>query len=80
MAGEAYEEQIVLTTREASAVLGVSESRVRQFVREGRLAPAIRLPRGVLLWRADVVRLASVPGRAGRPRRAAAACRTTRSA
>ena len=55
-----------ITTEEAAAILGVTPSRVRQYVMEGRL-PCRRLGRHMLLFSAaDVKKFRKLP--TGRPK------------
>jgi excisionase family DNA binding protein len=46
----------LLTTQQLAAKLGVTDSRVRQWIRDGRLKPAATLPSGDHLFRAGTKR------------------------
>ena len=57
-----------MTLSEAAAELAVSKSRVEQYVRDGRLAVAVRAGGVRFVLRSDVVRLKRTPRRPpGRP-------------
>jgi hypothetical protein len=58
----------MISTSDAAEVLGVSESRVRQFVLDGRLKAAGRIGINLLFERRVVAALAKKPRRRGRPR------------
>jgi len=56
-----------ISTAEAARILGVSPSRVRQFIAEGRLS-ATKIGRDQLLEKEEVIGFSSVPRmRTGRP-------------
>lgn len=55
-----------MTTTEAAAFLGVNNSRIRQFIGEGRL-PAIRFGKSWALDRKDVEEFARQTRPTGRP-------------
>ena len=55
----------LLTTQQASKILGVNPSRVRQFILEGRL-PAIKIGRDWIISRDDLAKVAN--RRIGRPK------------
>ena len=57
-----------MTTAEAARILGVTPGRVRQLVMAGRLHPALRLARALLLRRDEVEALAASRLPRGRPR------------
>lgn len=56
----------MLATSEVAEILGVSQSRVRQFVMEGRLKPAGRLGINLLFQRTQVVEFARKKREPGR--------------
>ena len=56
----------LLTTQQASKILGVNPSRVRQFILEGRL-PAIKIGRDWIISRDDLAKVAN--RRIGRPKK-----------
>lgn len=59
--------ETLITTAEAARILGVSPSRIRQFIIQGRLA-AKKIGRDQLLKESDVHRFAAQPRhRTGRP-------------
>lgn len=55
----------LLTTQEASKLLGVNPSRVRQFILEGRL-PAVKIGRDWIISKDDLAKVAN--RRTGRPK------------
>lgn len=61
----------LVSVRQAAAILGLSDTRVHQLIREGRLIPFARLPAATLLALVDVEALAVErlhhPPRPGRP-------------
>lgn len=59
----------MISTADAAELLGVSESRVRQFVFDGRLKPAGRLGINLLFDRRTVSALAKKKRQRGRPRK-----------
>lgn len=62
-------EDELLTTRKVAEILGVSQERVRQFVREGRIATRMLEPI-ILVARAELEQFAQAPRvRTGRPRK-----------
>ena len=56
-----------LTLAEAARELGLSKSRVEQFVRTGRLAVAASVGKVRLVRRTDVATLKATPRPSGRP-------------
>jgi len=56
----------LLTTQQASEILGVNPSRVRQFILEGRL-PAIKFGRDWVISKDDLSKVAN--RRTGRPKK-----------
>jgi excisionase family DNA binding protein len=58
----------LMTTAEAAALLGVTDSRVRQYIMDGRLREARRIGGAIMLERRDVEALVRLPR--GRPRTA----------
>jgi excisionase family DNA binding protein len=58
----------LLTTQEAAAELGVTDSRVRQLILDGKL-PALRFGRSHMIKRSDLKLV--VIGNRGRPRKEA---------
>jgi len=56
----------LLTTQQASKILGVNPSRVRQFILEGRL-PAIKFGRDWIISKDDLNKVAN--RKAGRPKK-----------
>lgn len=56
----------LLTTQQASKILGVNPSRVRQFILEGRL-PAIKIGRDWIISKDDLNKVAN--RKAGRPKK-----------
>jgi predicted XRE-type DNA-binding protein len=59
----------LLTTKQASEILGVTQERVRQFVREGRI-PTRLLEPIILIARLDLEAFEKLPReRTGRPRK-----------
>lgn len=58
-----------LTTEEVADILGVNQSRVHQFVGEGRISPVRRVGRMLLFDRKMVAKLAKQPRRTGRPKK-----------
>jgi len=56
----------LLTTQQASKILGVNPSRVRQFILEGRL-PAIKFGRDWVISKDDLNKVAN--RKAGRPKK-----------
>lgn len=61
----------MLSTSDAAEILNVSESRVRQFVFDGRLEPAGRLGVNLLFDRKSVVELSKKKRKWGRPKKSA---------
>lgn len=57
------------TVAEAAADLGLSKSRVEQFVRDGRLAVAVVVGGMRLVRKKDVAALKRVPRPPGKPKR-----------
>lgn len=58
-----------VTTEEAARIIGVSTSRIRQFVQDGRLSPREKTDSDHYFKRADVEALAKAPReRTGRPK------------
>jgi len=60
----------MLAVQEVAEILGVSASRVRQFVMEGRLSPAGRLGVNLLFDRRTVVAFSKKSRKVGRPSQA----------
>ena len=59
----------LLTTKQAAEILGVSQERIRQFVREGRI-PVRLLEPIILITRVDLEEFEKLPReRTGRPRK-----------
>ncbi len=56
-----------MTSREAATELGLSKSRVDQYVRDGRLT-AVMMGNARLIPRAEVAALKKLPRAAGRPK------------
>ncbi len=56
-----------MTSREAATELGLSKSRVDQYVRDGRLT-AVMVGNARLIPRAEVAALKKLPRAAGRPK------------
>jgi len=59
----------ILTTKEAAAILGITQSRVRQLIREERIEAINKNGGGWLIERDHLLEFASHPRQAGRPRR-----------
>jgi excisionase family DNA binding protein len=59
-----------LTTADAAEELGISESRVRQFVMDGRLAPTRRIGNMLLFDRKTVREFAKIPRQPGPAKKA----------
>lgn len=59
----------LLATFEVAEILGVTESRVRQFVSEGRLEPETRLGINLLFSPKAVAEFAKRPRLTGRPKK-----------
>ena len=59
----------ILTTKEAAGILGVTQSRVRQLIREERIEAINKNGGGWLIERGQLLEFASHPRQAGRPRR-----------
>lgn len=58
-----------VTTEEAGRIIGVSTSRIRQFVQDGRLTPREKTDSDHYFKRADVEAMAKAPReRTGRPK------------
>jgi excisionase family DNA binding protein len=57
----------LLTTAEAGAVVGVKDSRIRQYIAAGRLTVARRIGGAILLRREDAERLRDQRRPSGRP-------------
>jgi hypothetical protein len=60
----------LLTTQEAAALVGMTDSRIRQLIRASVLVPVRRIDKAYMLRRGDVEAFAGQPRRkAGRPRK-----------
>lgn len=58
-----------LTTADVAGKLGVSESRVRQFVMDGRLNPVQKIGQVLFFAAASVREFSKVPRNSGRPKK-----------